>query len=341
MGLSTLVIAQSAPAEERLRAALHDGVPDAAIVAAPEAQAELGHAGKPDLIVVELPPGRSAPDAVAAIVQQHPFVPVVAFGTSIEDDLIEHCLRAGAASYLPAHYGREQCALVLRLAALGVGHRPNLLRAPRAEGSIVHGDAAAADAHAHQHRLTPRQIEVLAHAVEGLSNRQIATRLHVTEGVVRLHMSEIYRRLGVERRAEAIVKAMRIKEVIRALVGHGENGKDMLDWLLPHVTHRQLGKGEVIFRKGDPGREMYYLQRGDVHLEEIDVQMRPGEIFGEIGVFAPDHRRTCTARCLTDVDLFCLDSEQVKSMYYLNPQFALHVVTLLARRLMADRDRSN
>lgn len=341
MGLSILVIAQSAPAEERLRVALHEAIPDAQSRVAPLAQAEAGRCGNADLVILELPHDRSAADTVTVIAQQHPFVPVVAFGMSIDDAVIEHCLRAGALSYLPAHYSSEPCALVLRLAAQGIGHRPNLVRATGFDAMSGRGEPSPAEAQSHQHRLTPRQVEVLAHAVEGLSNRQIANRLQVSEGVVRLHMSEIYRRLNVERRAEAIVKAMRIKEVIRALVGHGENGKDMLDWLLPHVTHRQLGKGRVIFRKGDPGREMYYLQRGNVQLEEIDVQMRPGEIFGEIGVFAPDHRRTCTARCLTDVDLFCLDSEQVKSMYYLNPQFALHVVTLLARRLMADRNRSH
>ena len=42
---------------------------------------------------------------------------------------------------------------------------------------------------------------------------------------------------------------------------------------------------------------------------------------------------TSTARCLTDVEQFCLTSEQVKSIYYLNPQFALHIVTLLVQRL--------
>jgi CRP-like cAMP-binding protein len=82
---------------------------------------------------------------------------------------------------------------------------------------------------------------------------------------------------------------------------------------------------------------LFYLQRGRVSLDEIDVEMGPGQIFGEIGVFAPGRTRTSTARCLTDVELFCLNSEQVKSIYYLNPQFALHIVTLLAQRLVEER----
>ena len=114
----------------------------------------------------------------------------------------------------------------------------------------------------------------------------------------------------------------------------------MLDWLLPHVTHRHVRKGEVIFRKGDPSRELYYIQRGTVELQEIGVELGAREIFGEIGVFSPEHIRTCTALCKTDVELFCLDSEQVKSIYYLNPQFALHVVQLIAQRLLADQLRT-
>ena len=67
--------------------------------------------------------------------------------------------------------------------------------------------------------------------------------------------------------------------------------------------------------------------------------MNSGAVFGEIGIFSPSHERTCTARCVTDVDLFTLTSDQVKRLYLLNPQFALYVVHLIAKRLMADQSR--
>lgn len=340
MGLSTLVTANSPPTEARIRSFVVSGIPDARIETL-AFSALSAWTGTPSLIVLEPPLDIDVQDAVGAVAARFPSVPLAVLGRSTQEAVVDAALRAGALSYLPACYTSEQAGLVLRLTLQGIGHRPNLLHARAAAPlrSEAGSDEQFPDASARQYHLTPRQIEVLAHAVEGLSNKQIAARLEVTEGVIRLHMSEIYRRLGVERRAEAIVKALRMKEVVRALVGHGENGKDVLDWLLPHFTHRQLRAGDVIFRKGDMGREMYYLQRGNVVLEEIGVQMKPGDLFGEIGVFAPDRSRTCTARCATDVDLFCLDSEKVKRIYYLNPQFALHVVTLLARHLIADRDR--
>ncbi|MBL4794799.1 MAG: response regulator transcription factor [Pseudomonadales bacterium] len=55
--------------------------------------------------------------------------------------------------------------------------------------------------------LTDRQITILSNLVEGLSNKQIARKLDIADGTVRVHMSTIYRVLGVENRTQAVVKA--------------------------------------------------------------------------------------------------------------------------------------
>ncbi|HJP99575.1 MAG TPA: hypothetical protein VJ862_13525, partial [Rhodanobacteraceae bacterium] len=65
-----------------------------------------------------------------------------------------------------------------------------------------------------------------------------------------------------------------------------------------------------------------------------------GSMFGEIGIFAPDHKRTTSAVCATEVDVFKLTAQQVKRLYLLNPQFALYIVHLIAKRLTADQARS-
>jgi DNA-binding CsgD family transcriptional regulator len=228
--------------------------------------------------------------------------------------------------------------LVLELALSGASHRPDL---PAVNGAPATQAAPAASTIGPLANggepLTPKQVEVLSYVAAGMSNRQIAGRLKIAEGTVKLHMNSIFKKLNVERRGEAIVLARRMEEIQRQQVEQGQRGDLVLDWLLPHVGHRRLKQGEILFRKGDPGHELFYLQRGRVSLDEIDVEMGPGQIFGEIGVFAPGRTRTSTARCLTDVELFCLNSEQVKSIYYLNPQFALHIVTLLAQRLVEER----
>ena len=67
--------------------------------------------------------------------------------------------------------------------------------------------------------------------------------------------------------------------------------------------------------------------------------MEPGRLFGEIGFFAPDKRRTLTARCATHCTVLQMDEMTFKSLYFQNPAFGFEVVTLVAGRLMADRQR--
>jgi len=300
----------------------------------------------PALILLDLTPEEPLA-LVHRVARQFEGAPLVVSGAVEDARAMEAALQAGALSYLPHSYTPDQAGLVLRLAADGLGHRPHT-PPPRSvqphSGTMPVRDEVVPISSADpllDMRLTPKQVEVLSHAAEGLSNKQIAARVNISIGTVKLHMTEIYRRLNVDRRGEAIALAQSIQRVRAQQMQRGEDGKEILDWLLPHVNHRRHASGEIIFRKGDPGTELYYLQRGKVVLEEIGVEMTDGDTFGEIGLFAPDHSRTCTARCATDVDLFCLTSEQVKSIYYLNPRFALHVITLVARRLLADRNRAS
>jgi two-component system nitrate/nitrite response regulator NarL len=307
-----------------------------------------GQDGAPSLVLIDVDAPRIDRLAtVRSFATQVPDSPVVVLGSATDADSIDEVLRAGAVAYIPRLYTESQMLSVLRLALEGAGHRPHF-PGQRAFAQEEAGaeppaamESAEPEATGRSRQLTPKQVEVLSLAADGLSNKQIAARLNITEGTVKLHMSAIYSKLNVDRRGEAIVLARRLEEVRAQQMRQAERGAQVLDWLLPHVAHRRFGKGDVIFRKDDPGRELYYIQRGTVVLEEIGVEMGPRDIFGEIGVFAPDHQRTCTARCKTDVDLFCLNSEQVKSIYYLNPQFALHVVHLVAQRLLADRTRTH
>jgi DNA-binding CsgD family transcriptional regulator len=54
-------------------------------------------------------------------------------------------------------------------------------------------------------QLTPRELEVLQHVAEGLTNGEIARRLDVSVHAVKFHLSHVYRKLGVSNRTEAAV----------------------------------------------------------------------------------------------------------------------------------------
>jgi DNA-binding NarL/FixJ family response regulator len=255
---------------------------------------------------------------------------------------IERVVKAGAMTYLPKHYTAAQRELVLRLAWTGAGHLPWFVPDGRPDGGARPWATESASppippAPALANTLTPKQNEVLSYLAEGKSNLEIAQRLRITVGTVKLHVTEILRKLEVDSRGQAMRLAHRLEQVQRHMVAHGQDGSLVLDGLMSHASHRQYRNGEVIFRKGDLGGELFYVQRGTVHLDEIGEDMGPGDIFGEIGVFSPERARTSTARCKTDVDLFCLDAEKAKQVYVEAPHFALRIATLLAQRLVAER----
>lgn len=57
--------------------------------------------------------------------------------------------------------------------------------------------------------LTPRELEIVRLAAEGLRNREISTRLSITEGTVKIHLHHIYEKLGVNGRSQLILYATR------------------------------------------------------------------------------------------------------------------------------------
>lgn len=58
--------------------------------------------------------------------------------------------------------------------------------------------------------LTPRELEVLEVLAEGLSNRAIALRLHISEHTVKFHVSAIFAKLGAENRTDAVRRGVRL-----------------------------------------------------------------------------------------------------------------------------------
>jgi DNA-binding NarL/FixJ family response regulator len=69
--------------------------------------------------------------------------------------------------------------------------------------------------------LSPRELEVLQLISRGLTNSEVAARLHVTVHAVKFHLAAIYRRLGVSNRTEAAVTYLRAQaETARPLGGH-------------------------------------------------------------------------------------------------------------------------
>jgi CRP/FNR family transcriptional regulator, cyclic AMP receptor protein len=110
-------------------------------------------------------------------------------------------------------------------------------------------------------------------------------------------------------------------------------------WLRPYMRTKKFKQGDILFRKGDEASELYYLVDGGIEFIEINVQLPPGRIFGEIAFFTQERKRTQTARCTADSTVMSIDESTLKELYYQNPEFGFHLVSLVARRLGGNIDR--
>jgi CRP/FNR family cyclic AMP-dependent transcriptional regulator len=132
------------------------------------------------------------------------------------------------------------------------------------------------------------------------------------------------------------IEMVRLTRRVRAASAEGDLSGV---WLKPYMRKRRLKAGSVLFRKGDAADHLYFLAEGRIEFVEIGQVMEAGRLFGEIAFFAPDKRRTLTARCTTSCVVLRIDGATFQQLYYQNPEFGFEVVTLVAGRLTADRKR--
>ena len=161
---------------------------------------------QPDVILMDLVmPEMDGTTATRAIRKCWPQVQIIALTSFQEKELVQEALQAGAISYLLKNVSADGLAEAIRAAYTG---RPTL--APEAAQALIQ---AASQEPGPGHDLTPREHEVLALMVEGLTNPEIAERLTVSYSTARAHVSNILSKLGVSNRAEAIALALRLKLV--------------------------------------------------------------------------------------------------------------------------------
>jgi CRP/FNR family transcriptional regulator, cyclic AMP receptor protein len=131
------------------------------------------------------------------------------------------------------------------------------------------------------------------------------------------------------------VNAYRLYEQMRLVrkVRSASNKDLSLNCLVPFMTKRQLSAGQILFRKEDPAGEMFMVTSGRLRLREIAVDVLPGGVVGELGLLAPNQRRTQTLECIEDAEVMQISYDRVKSLYFENPSFGFYLLCLTSARL--------
>jgi DNA-binding NarL/FixJ family response regulator len=168
---------------------------------------ELLDQAQPDVVVMDLHmPQMNGIDATRHITQTHPQVAVLVL-TMLEDDAsVVSAMQAGTRGYLLKEANRAEIARALEAVAAG-----EIIFGPSVAARVLSLFSAATGAHqpgqAAFPELTEREQEILELVARGLSNPAIASRLFLSDKTVRNHVSNVFAKLHVADRAEAVARA--------------------------------------------------------------------------------------------------------------------------------------
>ncbi len=162
---------------------------------------------QPDVIVMDVRlPKLNGVEATRAITTRHPKIKVLILSAYEDDSYVFPLLDAGASGYLLKTSSSTELASAIRLVFSG-----EMALSPRISAKIVNrlGGRSAYRNLDMPRGLTEREIDVLKAAAHGRSNKEIALNLGITTQTVQVHLRNIFVKLDVSSRSEAVAYAIR------------------------------------------------------------------------------------------------------------------------------------
>ena len=162
----------------------------------------------PDVILMDIKmPVLNGIEATQSILQENPHIGVILVTMFDDPESVFSGMRAGARGYVLKEAEPEELSRAIEAAYLG-----EVILCPIIARKVL--DHFGRDSKRQQpglpyEDLTPRELEVLQRAADGLSNREIAARLVLSEKTVKNHIANIFSKLQVNDRTQAILYALR------------------------------------------------------------------------------------------------------------------------------------
>jgi CRP/FNR family transcriptional regulator, cyclic AMP receptor protein len=137
------------------------------------------------------------------------------------------------------------------------------------------------------------------------------------------------------------LNGMRLYEMLRLIqtVKQASKSDLSMDWLKPFMSRRNVRAGEILFAKGDRAECMFYTLSGRYRLRELGIELLHGQVVGEMGLMSPDNRRTQTLECLESGEVLSISYDEVRQLYFQNPEFGFYFLRLASERLFNNMER--
>jgi DNA-binding NarL/FixJ family response regulator len=160
---------------------------------------------KPDVVLMDIKmPNLDGIEACRRILAENPKVKVLMLTTFEADNHVIQALKAGASGYVLKD--SQPAAIVSSILAVVAGER---VMAGAVANRVLEMLTGATTPKEFYNGLTAREVEILKMLATGLANKQIAYQLKISEKTVRNHVSNMYEKLGIYDRAQAVLYAVR------------------------------------------------------------------------------------------------------------------------------------
>ncbi|MEV7288775.1 response regulator transcription factor [Streptomyces sp. NPDC093252] len=168
-----------------------------------EEAVEAAHKLRPAVVLMDIRmPVLDGVSATERLVAELPGIHVLALSTFDMDEYVIRALRAGASGFLPKDVSPEELAAALRTVRSG-----EAVVAPRLLTRLIATFVSAPQLTADLTGLTARETEILRLIASGLDNTEIATTLAIGVQTVKNHVTNVFAKLGVRDRAQAVIVA--------------------------------------------------------------------------------------------------------------------------------------